>query len=119
LKRGEIVVYRRPPTLNRPDVTDIVKRIVAVPGETIEARDGKVYINGSQLNESYLPPGTVTTNLPSRVIAPGQYFVMGDNRSNSSDSRFYGPITQDLIIGVAVEITAPVNRATSLTVAPA
>jgi signal peptidase I len=102
IHRGDIVVFKRPPAeAGNPAIKDLIKRVIGLPGDTIEAIDGKVYINGQLQNESYLPAGTVTTNLPRRVVPPGQYFVMGDNRSNSSDSRFIGPIPGSLIVGRA------------------
>lgn len=100
-KRGDVVVYKAP---NNPDV-DYFKRIVGLPGEEIEIRDGKVYINGQLLDEPYLAPGTVTyehTYLKEGqklAIPQGQYFVMGDNRPHSSDSRAHGPIPKESIIG--------------------
>jgi signal peptidase I len=102
IHRGDIVVFKRPPSeAGNPAIKDLIKRVIGLPGDTIEAIDGKVYINGQLHNEPYLPAGTVTTNLPRRVVPPGQYFVMGDNRSNSSDSRFIGPISGSLIVGRA------------------
>lgn len=100
-KRRDVVVYKAP---NNPDV-DYFKRIVGLPGEEIEIRDGKVYINGQLLDEPYLASDTITyehTFLKEGqklVISQGQYFVMGDNRPHSSDSRAHGPIPKESIIG--------------------
>jgi signal peptidase I len=102
IHRGDIVVFKRPPAeAGNPAIKDLIKRVIGLPGETIEQIGGKVYINGQPLKESYLPAGTFTTNLRRQVVPPGQYFVMGDNRSNSSDSRFIGPIPGSLIVGRA------------------
>jgi len=102
IHRGDIVVFKRPPAeAGNPAIKDLIKRVIGLPGETIEQRGGRVYINGQPLNESYLPAGTSTTNLRRQVVPAGQYFVMGDNRSNSSDSRFIGPIPGSLIVGRA------------------
>jgi signal peptidase I len=103
IHRGDIVVFKRPPgEAGDPTIKDLIKRVIGLPGDTIEARaDGRVYINGQPVNEPYLLPGTETTNLPKHVVAPGQYFVMGDNRSNSKDSRFIGAIPGSLIVGRA------------------
>jgi signal peptidase I len=100
--RGDIVVFKRPPSeAEDPTIKDLIKRVIGLPGETIEARDGKVYIDGRLLNEPYLPAGTETLNLPPRTVPSGQYFVMGDNRMNSKDSRYIGPIPKSLIVGRA------------------
>ena len=102
IHRGDIVVFKRPPAeAGNPAIKDLIKRVIGLPGETIEQRGGRVYINGQPLKESYLPAGTSTTNLRRQVVPAGQYFVMGDNRSNSSDSRFIGPIPGSLIVGRA------------------
>jgi signal peptidase I len=102
IHRGDIVVFKRPPgESGDPSIKDLIKRVIGLPGDTIEQRDGNVYINGVQLKEPYLPAGTVTTSLPVRVIPSGQYFVMGDNRTNSKDSRFIGTIPGSLIVGRA------------------
>ena len=101
-ERGDIVILR-PPTNNS---TDFIKRIIALPGERVLIRAGKVYINGHQLEEPYLPEEWVNDNAwpdnPSgQVMGADQYFVMGDNRNRSQDSRFFGPITRDRIDGKA------------------
>jgi signal peptidase I len=103
-QRGDIVILR-PPTNN---TTDFIKRIIALPGERLLIRDGVVYINGHRLDEPYLPEAwTLQTNPQpwsigeGAVIPPNQYFVMGDNRNKSQDSRFFGTITRDRIDGKA------------------
>jgi signal peptidase I len=102
IHRGDIVVFKRPPAeTSDPAIKDLIKRVIGLPGDTIESIDNKVYINGKPLNEPYLEPGTPTASLIKHVIAPGEYFVMGDNRTNSKDSRFIGAIPGSLIVGRA------------------
>ena len=101
VNRGDIIVFRSPPGEESSSVKDLIKRVIALPGETVEARDGKIFIDGRQLEEPYIRDGVVTGPLEPRQIPPGQVWVMGDNRSNSKDSRFFGPIDQDLIVGRA------------------
>jgi signal peptidase I len=102
-ERGDIVILR-PPTNNS---TDFIKRIIGLPGERVLIRSGYVYINGHRLDEPYLPEAWVNdanwpdNNSQGQVMGPNQYFVMGDNRNRSQDSRFFGPITRDRIDGKA------------------
>ena len=102
-QRGDIIILR-PPTNNS---TDFIKRIIALPGERLLIRDGIVYINGHRLDEPYLPEAwTQDNNYPNdgtdgRVIPANEYFVMGDNRNKSQDSRSFGPISRDRIDGKA------------------
>lgn len=101
-KRGEIVVLKDP-----TDGSYCVKRVVALPGEALYFKDGNLFVNGAQLPEPYLPFG-VKTFTPEKVqdemvqIGSGKYFVMGDNRNDSFDSRFYGPISRESILGVLI-----------------
>lgn len=102
-KRGEIIVLKNP----RDESQDFIKRIIAVPGDTIEISNNTVYLNDQSIKESYLPPGTptpvgafLTEGIPVKV-ANNQYFVIGDNREHSSDSREWGPVTKKEIIGKA------------------
>ncbi len=119
--RGDIVVFARPP-LEMQNYTDLVKRVIGLPGETISSRNGKVYINGKLLAEPWLPPGPQSYtgaltdgnqqyNLPGPAKIPaGEYYVMGDNRTDSEDSRFFGPIPKSLIVGRAVAVVWPISH---------
>jgi len=101
-KRGEVVVLRDP-----SDNGFSVKRVIATAGESVFLKDGNVYVNGRQLNEPYLSRDTFTdTGLRFRneliLCGTGQYFVLGDNRMNSIDSRVYGPVPRQNILGMIV-----------------
>ncbi len=99
--RGDIIVFERPPAAPVGDIEDLIKRVVALPGETVEARDGIVYVDDEELDEPYLPEGTVTPSFPRQDVPAGHVFVLGDNRTNSEASNRFGPIDEDLIIGRA------------------
>jgi signal peptidase I len=111
-ERGDIVILR-PPTNNS---TDFIKRIIALPGEKLLIRSGEVYINGHHLVEPYVPDAwTFQNNWPAdgsdgEVMPPNKYFVMGDNRNRSQDSRFFGPISRDRIDGKAWFRIWPLNK---------
>jgi signal peptidase I len=110
--RGDLVVFERPPEASDgegSEIKDLIKRVVAVGGDTLEARDGQVYVNDERIEEPYLVDGTPTDNLPRQVIPEGFVFVMGDNRTNSQDSRFFGPIDEDTIVGRAFVKVLPVG----------
>jgi signal peptidase I len=96
--RGDIVVFTSP---QQTTEKDLIKRVVGLPGDTLEGRDGHVVVNGQALAERYLPDGVQTTTFGPVTIAPDHYWVMGDNRTNSSDSRVFGPIPKSRIIGRA------------------
>jgi signal peptidase I len=110
--RGNIVVFTTPPNENcaGPPVADLVKRVIGLPGEVISLEDGKVYINGRLLPEPFLPPDIRTDTYPGPSIngyalhrayriPAGEVFVMGDNRPESCDSRYWGPIHESTIVG--------------------
>ena len=100
-QRGDIVVIKDP-----TDGTFAVKRIIATSGEALFLKkDGRVYVNGEKLSEPYLAPGTSTFTCDKAreemvSIGQGKFFVLGDNRNNSFDSRYYGPIPRQNILGV-------------------
>ena len=103
--RGDIVVFN-PPSNSKwtvdPTGTPYVKRVIGIPGDTVDVHDGGVYVNGSKLAESYLylgqPTAVETWKLPV-TLTVDEYFVMGDHRQASQDSRAFGPITKESIIG--------------------
>ena len=110
--RGDIVVLSTPPTENcaGPPVSDLVKRVIALPGEIIALEDGRVLINGRLYPEPFLPPNLRNDTYPGPSTAPyalhaayrvpaGDVYVMGDNRPDSCDSRYWGPIRQSTIVG--------------------
>lgn len=95
-QRGDVIVFEPP---NRPD-DDYVKRVIGLPGETVEIINGQVFINGEPLDEPFQPsPGSYT--IPPRLIPAGQIFVLGDNRNNSNDSHTWGPLPIENIVGRA------------------
>jgi signal peptidase I len=118
IHRGDVVVFRRPP-LEQADYPDLVKRVIGLPGDTIASVGGQVTIDGRPLSEPWLPrPAPLT--LPSPVpyafnlthpytVPTGHYFVMGDNRTNSEDSRYFGPIPTSLIVGKMAFVAWPLD----------
>jgi signal peptidase I len=109
-QRGDIIILR-PPT---DDSKDFIKRVIALPGERLLIQGGQVYINGHLLHEPYLPEAwTSQANWggdTGQVMGPNQYFVMGDNRNRSQDSRTFGPIGRDRIDGRAWFRIWPLNN---------
>jgi signal peptidase I len=101
VNRGDLVVFERPPNERAGGIKDLIKRVVAREGETVEERDGRVYVDGRQLEEPYLDDGVRTMNLVRQEVPPDHVFVLGDNRSDSSDSRVFGPVAEDDIVGRA------------------
>lgn len=110
--RGDIVVFERPP--NDPagpgDPAVLIKRVIGLPGETLTAQAGVVYIDGKPLQEDYLPEGMITLISGDIKVGPGQLLMMGDNRTNSKDGRVFGPISKDLIVGRAIFRIWPFGR---------
>lgn len=100
--RGDVVVFHHP-----RGERDLIKRVIGLPGETVAVRDGQVWINGTPLDEPYIaaPPASGG----QWTLGPEQYFVMGDNRNNSSDSRNWGPLERKFIVGKAAFIYWPLT----------
>jgi len=96
-KRGDVIVFEYPNDPSR----DFIKRVVGLPGETVEVRSGKVYVDGTLMPEPFGPNPGGQSN-PPVVVGPDQLFVMGDNRNNSSDSRYWGPLPEEYVIGKAL-----------------
>ena len=97
----------RPPDGSR----DLVKRVIGLPGEILEVKSDGVYINGVKLNEPYLQTGvSMGPTYGPRQIPADHYFVMGDNRPNSSDSRVFGPIPRSAVVGRAIFMVWPPSR---------
>jgi signal peptidase I len=103
-KRGDIVIFDPPANWAGGRGTPYIKRIIGIPGDALEVRDGLVYVNGIALQEPYLydgQPTVATGGEDTWVIPPDQLFVMGDHRSDSADSRVFGPIPRERVIGRA------------------
>jgi signal peptidase I len=113
-ERGDIVVFERPPNSSTGVVDDLIKRVIGLPGETIEAHDDQVFVDGAPLDEPWLPEGTVTPEFPPYEVGEGEVFVLGDNRPNSEASNRFGPIDDDLIVGRAFVRIWPVSRISGL-----
>ena len=105
--RGDTVVFWFPgdPTKS------YIKRVIGVPGDTVEVNDGTVIINGKPLQESYVPADYRDhVSMPRRVVPPDQYFVLGDHRVSSNDSRSWGMVPRRYIYGKAVFVYWPLDR---------
>jgi signal peptidase I len=95
--RGDVIVFEYPKDLSR----DFIKRVIGLPGDTVEVENGKIYINGQLMPEPFGPNPGSSTNGPI-TVGPDELFVMGDNRNNSSDSRTWGPLPLNYVIGKAM-----------------
>jgi len=105
-QRDDVVVFKYPLDPKK----DYVKRLIGLPGEKLEIIDSKLYINDNLVEEPYLPEGLTFENFGPIEIPQGKYFMMGDNRNNSSDSRVWGFVDEDLLIGKAQLIYWPLDR---------
>ena len=121
VRRGDVVVFELPEGAVGPDgIKDLIKRVIGLPGDTIESRDGVVYVNDRRLDEPYLAEGMLTGDpangsnpeIQRQVVPDGRVFVMGDNRDNSHDSRYAdrGPIPIDSIVGRAFVLVWPPTK---------
>jgi signal peptidase I len=108
IHRGDIVVFHYP----RDPEKSYIKRVIALPGDHIRIDQGRVYLNGRLLREPYVPDKyRDTRSMPDLVIPEDEYFMMGDHRSISSDSREFGPVDRDLVYGKAVFVYWPTRDA--------
>ncbi|HRX43639.1 signal peptidase I [Candidatus Dojkabacteria bacterium] len=110
-KRGDVIIFKF------SDTQDFIKRVIGIPGDEVMIKDGKIYINGEMLDESNYLSSSVITNGgeylhegQSITIEQGKYFVCGDNRTNSSDSRVFGPIEKEAIKGKAWIVYFPFSE---------
>lgn len=106
--RGEIIVFH-PPHVKDPDETDFIKRVVAVENDIIEIAGGTLYLNGMPQFEPFIKE-RIASDFPPFRVPPGHVFVMGDNRNNSDDSRFWGPLPLENVVGKAFVIFWPFQR---------
>jgi signal peptidase I len=112
--RGDIIVFAKPANDNEPGIKDLVKRVIGLPGDRISSGpNGEILIDGQAIKQRWLTAQAKADPGPpvvSMTIPAGEYFVMGDNRGDSSDSRVFGPIPRHLIVGRAFVIVWPLSR---------
>ncbi|MGE0406055.1 MAG: signal peptidase I [Candidatus Korobacteraceae bacterium] len=107
IARGDIVVFHYP----RDPSKSYIKRVVATGGDRVRIEFGRVYVNGFALHEPYVPLEFLDARSHSEIVVPpGSYFVLGDHRSASSDSRDFGPVPRDMIYGKAVFVYWPMQK---------
>ncbi len=108
IERGDVVVFRYP----RDQAKSYIKRVIALPGDRLRVDHGQVWINGKRILEPYVPKEYQDTRSYAEMVVPeGSYFMMGDHRSISSDSREFGPVERTLIYGKAVFVYWPTRDA--------
>lgn len=105
-QRGDVVVFRYPQDPKK----DYIKRCIGLPGETIQFQNSQLYVNGQLVEEPYLPEGLQFEDYGPVQVPEGQYFMCGDNRNHSSDSRAWGFVEKKFIIGKAQVIYWPFDR---------
>jgi signal peptidase I len=106
IEHGDVVVFRYP----RDPEKSYIKRVIALPGDTLRIDRGRVYVNGTLLHEPYVPQEYRDTRSLTEMVIPAEsYFMMGDHRSISSDSRDFGPVDRSLIYGKAVFVYWPAH----------
>lgn len=115
-QRGDVVVFKAPPSEPcAEDDCEYIKRIIGLPGDKVMVKGGNVYLNGSELSQTFLPEGVVTDpgdfseEGVEKSVPEGQYLCFGDNREHSRDGREFGPIDRKLIIGKAFFKYWPLN----------
>jgi signal peptidase I len=116
-QRGDVVVFRAPPSEPcSADQCEYIKRIIGLPGDRVMVKGGQVYLNGSLLNQTWLPgdfvsdPGAFAIEGEEETVPQGYYLVFGDNRSHSRDGREFGPIKRDSIVGKAFFVYWPTSE---------
>lgn len=109
-QRGDVVVFDPPG--NPAGAPRLIKRLLGLPGETVEFRETKFYVNGQLINEPYINGECSSGRCPDRVwqLGEDEYFFMGDNRNNSNDSRSFGPIHRERIVGQAIFRYWPITQ---------
>ena len=136
--RGDVVVFDAPPNVGakpashdsgvgkivrsvltsigvlQPSTEEYIKRVIGLPGETVQGKDGRVFVDGRELVEPYLPAGVVTSDFATITVPKGDLWVMGDNRTNSSDSSVFGAIRESTVVGRAILRVWPASRAAFL-----
>jgi signal peptidase I len=112
IERGEVIIFKHPVHTDRL----VIKRVIALPGEKVQIMNKTTYINGIALDESYLgegevtEPGTVIHDEEEYEVPANSYILMGDNRGNSTDSRHWGAVNKDMIIGKGLLVYYPLNN---------
>lgn len=111
-ERGDVIVFHPPGAAKGSE--PFIKRVVAVGGDTVSVHNGALWVNGVAQDEEYVKEYPIVEEYPEVTIAPGYVWAMGDNRNNSGDSRVFGPVSEDRIIGTAFCVYWPLNRLSGL-----